>query len=171
MTPEFSRIVRVDTIGDAPRTISIEADAEERAALARRFGLIAIDRLAADFTVRREGEGVALEGQVRAAATQSCSVTGVPLPATVDEAARLRFAEEQPEGEDIELDDSEIDVLPIEDGAIDLGEAAAETLALSLDPFPRSPQAAEALAAAGVLDESAVGPFSALAALKGKLGK
>ena len=35
--------VRLDTLGDAPRAMSIEADEAERAALARRFGLIALD--------------------------------------------------------------------------------------------------------------------------------
>src|SRR3546814_10611416 len=47
VTPEFSRAIRLDTIGEQPRRIEIEADAAERAALAARFGLIAIDRLAA----------------------------------------------------------------------------------------------------------------------------
>ena len=51
-------------------------------------------------------------------------------------------------------------------GAIDLGEAAAETLALVLDPFPRSPGAQAALREAGVLNEEEAGPFAALAKLK-----
>jgi uncharacterized protein YutE (UPF0331/DUF86 family) len=54
-------------------------------------------------------------------------------------------------------------------GAIDLGEAAAETLALALDPFPRSPAAAAALKEAGVLSEEEAGPFGALAGLRDKL--
>ena len=55
-------------------------------------------------------------------------------------------------------------------GAIDLGEAAAQTLALALDPYPRSPGAAAALKEAGVIGEGEAGPFGGLAALKGKLG-
>ena len=51
--PEFSRPVRVDTLGAAPRRLSLEADAAERAALARRFGLVAIDRLAAEVALTR----------------------------------------------------------------------------------------------------------------------
>ena len=53
--------------------------------------------------------------------------------------------------------------------SIDIGEAAAETLALALDPYPRAPDAGEALKAAGVKGEEEAGPFAALAALKGKL--
>ena len=69
----------------------------------------------------------------------------------------------------MELSADALDTLPIENGAIDLGEAAAETLALALDPFPRSPGADAALAEAGVLGESEAGPFAALADLKRKL--
>ena len=44
--PEFSRPVRIDTLGErAAACLRIEADAGERTALARRFGLVAIDRL------------------------------------------------------------------------------------------------------------------------------
>jgi hypothetical protein len=58
----------------------------------------------------------------------------------------------------------------MENGIIDLGEAAAETMALALDPFPRSPGAAAALKEAGVIGEDEVVPFNALTeALKAKL--
>jgi hypothetical protein len=53
--------------------------------------------------------------------------------------------------------------------AIDLGAAIADSLALVLDPYPRSPRAADALREAGVISEEEAGPFAALAALKGKL--
>lgn len=169
MTPEFSRPVRIDTIGEGDRSETIEANEAERAALAQRFGLVAIDRLTGTFVLRREASGIAVTGQVAATATQACSITGEPLPATVDEQARLRFVDDLGEGEEVELDDTEIDILPLEGAAIDLGEVAAETLALSLDPFPRGPNAEAALKEAGVLSEGEAGPFGALAALKDKL--
>jgi uncharacterized metal-binding protein YceD (DUF177 family) len=169
MTPEFSRPERLDQIGGEPRTVRIEADAAERTALARRFGLLAIDRLTAEFQLRRETGGVRACGRVEGAVTQACAVTGEPLPASIDEAVDLRFAEDTVAAEEVELSADALDTLPIEGGAIDLGEAAAETLALALDPFPRAPGAADALAAAGVLSEGEGGPFGALAALKEKL--
>jgi uncharacterized metal-binding protein YceD (DUF177 family) len=53
------------------------------------------------------------------------------------------------------------------DGAvIDLGTAVADTLALSLDPYPRSATADAALKEAGVLSESEASPFAVLAKLK-----
>lgn len=171
MTPEFSRPERLDQIGGEPRTVRIEADAAERAALARRFDLPGVDRLAAEFQLRREAGEVRVTGRVAGAVTQACSVTGEPLPAHIDETVALRFAERLVEAEEIELSAEALDTLPIEGGAIDLGEAAAETLALALDPFPRAPGAGEALKAAGVLSEGEGGPFGALAALRDKLAR
>lgn len=166
--PEFSRPERLDQIGAEPRDVQIAANADERAALARRFGLPSIERLNAEFEIRREGEGVFATGRVTGAVTQSCSVTGDPVPARIDEPVALRFVEEADVDEEVELSADALDTLPIEGGAIDLGEAAAETLLLALDPFPRAPDADAALKAAGVQDEA--GPFAGLAALKERLG-
>jgi uncharacterized metal-binding protein YceD (DUF177 family) len=172
--PEFSRPVRVDTIGAEPRALSIEADEGERAALARRFGLPAIHRLAAEASLIRIGERIVAEGRLSAAVTQSCVATGVPVEAEVEEPFRIEFRPQpaQPGEEDeIELSDSEMDVVFYDGAMIDLGEAAAETLSLSLDPWPRAPGAEEMLREAGVKNEAEVGPFAALAGLKDKLGK
>ena len=62
----------------------------------------------------------------------------------------------------------ELDEVAYSGGAIDVGEAVAQTLALALDPYPRAPNADAALQAAGITDEADLGPF---AALKGLLGK
>ena len=172
MSVEFARPQRVDTIGDDARTIEIDADAQERAALAKRFDLIGIEKLTGKFTIRRDAAGIVAEGRVTAAVTQACSITGDPLPATVDEPVALRFVAEEDSGQDeIELGDSDIDMIPYDGGTIDLGEVAAETMALALDPFPRGPNAEVVLKEAGVLSEEQAGPFGALAGLKDRLGK
>lgn len=168
--PEFSHPLRADTIGDKSRAVAIEASEDERAALARRFELVAIDRLAARFVIRRDAVGIVADGRVEAAVTQACSVTGDPLPAIIDEPVTLRFVEADDSGlEEIELADGDLDVIPYDGGAIDLGEVAAETMALALDPFPRGPGAESVLKAAGVVSEEEAGPFGALAGLKDKL--
>jgi len=169
---EFARPQRVDTIGDDARTIEIDADAQERAALAKRFDLIGIEKLTGKFTIRRDAAGIVAEGRVAAAVTQACSITGDPLPATVDEPVALRFVAEEDSGQDeVELGDSDIDVIPYDGGTIDLGEVAAETMALALDPFPRGPNAEVVLKEAGVLSEEQAGPFGVLAALRDRLDK
>jgi uncharacterized metal-binding protein YceD (DUF177 family) len=106
--------------------------------------------------------------------TQSCVATAVPLEAEVDEPFRIEFRTEPTAGtpdEEVELSEAEMDVTFYDGGSIDLGEAVAETLSLSLDPWPRAPGAEEILKAAGVKGEEEAGPFAALAALKDKLKK
>ncbi|SMF64538.1 YceD family protein [Allosphingosinicella indica] len=175
MTPEFSRPVRLDAIGTTPRRETLTADEGERAALARRFALLALGRLEAEATVARDGDAISVTGRLRAAVEQSCVATGVPVPAVIDEPFALLYRPEPAAGDDeeIELDERELDVVFHDGQAIDLGEAAAETLALALDPWPRAPGAEAALREAGVKGEedreSEAGPFGALAALKDKL--
>lgn len=174
--PEFSRPVRVDTLGSAPRTLAIDANKEERAALSRRFALIGIERLDAEAELTRRGDAVRAEGTLRAQVTQSCVASGESVPAEVAEDFEIEFRPEltvATPDEDVELSEGELDVVFYSGGSIDLGEAVAETLSLALDPFPRSPAAKEALKEAGVKTEEEAkadsSPFAGLAALKDKL--
>jgi len=168
--PEFSRPERLETIGTVERSVSITASDAERAALAARFGLVAIDRLEAAFRIRAEAAGVVARGTVSAKVVQACSVTDEPLPVTLREDVALRFVDEDDASTDeIELAEDALDTMFYSGPAIDLGEAAAETLALALDPFPRGPNAAAALAAAGVVAEEDFQPANAFAGLKAKL--
>jgi uncharacterized metal-binding protein YceD (DUF177 family) len=171
VTPEFSRPHRLDRIGAGDTHVEITADEAERAALARRFDLVAIDRLDARFALRRDATGIVASGRLSGAVTQSCVATGDPVPAAIDEDFRLRFFPEPGEDapEEVELDADDCDAVFSTGGAVDLGKAAAETLVLALDPFPRSARAAETLRQAGVLGEDEAGPFGALAGLKDKL--
>jgi uncharacterized metal-binding protein YceD (DUF177 family) len=178
MTPEFSRTWRVDTLGEAPRAVRIEADEAERAALAERFGLVAIASLEAEAMLSRHGETMLAAGNLRASVTQSCVATGEPVEAEVEAPFRIEFRPPPESGgpdEEIELGEGDMDTAFYDGAAIDLGEAVAETLSLSLDPWPRAPGAEEALREAGVKDEEEAAressPFAALQGLKDKLGR
>ncbi|RDV02582.1 DUF177 domain-containing protein [Sphingorhabdus pulchriflava] len=171
--PEFSVTVPLSEIGSTIVSRQLAANATERAALAKRFDLLALDMLEADVRYHREGEAIVLDGQLRAEAQQACIATGEPVAARVQEPLNIRFVAElghEPDAE-IELAADDCDTLTHDGRVIDLGEAVAQSLALALDPFPRSPNADAVLKAAGVKDESEAGPFGALAALKEKLEK
>ena len=74
MTPEFSRPLRIDTIGSDGRSIHVEADAAERAALAKRFDLVAIDRLEAEVTLSRNDSLVFAKGRIEIRAVARVSL-------------------------------------------------------------------------------------------------
>jgi uncharacterized metal-binding protein YceD (DUF177 family) len=170
--PEFSRLQRRDTIGSTEHTVSISATEEERAALAKRFGLIALGRLEATLRIRTEAAGIVARGTVSADVVQACSVTDEPLKVAVNEDIAVRFIEEDAVNEEeIELSEDALDTMFYTGGGIDLGEAAAETVALAIDPFLRGPNAARVLKAAGVISEDEAKPAGALAGLRDLLGK
>lgn len=172
---EFARPVRLDEIGAVPVARHIAAGAAERAAVAQRLGLLQLGRLAAALHVRRIAGGVAVAGQVEAEGAQACALTGLPVPARIAEPVDVRFlAGAAPIAQDIELATDDLDTLPLEGSAVDLGELAVQTLALALPPFPRATgpeaEAARALllseeeAAARVeADRCAASPFAGLA--------
>jgi uncharacterized metal-binding protein YceD (DUF177 family) len=165
--PEFSR--PVDARQVSPKPVSIEATAEERKALARRFGIVAVHQLQATVLLERAGEAVTARGRLSASIVQSCAVSGENLPARIDEPLDLRFVPgAQPEDEEIELDAEDLDEIPFEGHEFDLGEAVAQSLALAIDPYATGPEAERVRKEAGLQDEAASGPFAALAALKKK---
>jgi uncharacterized metal-binding protein YceD (DUF177 family) len=172
-TPEFSRTVRIDTLGSQPRALSIGANEDERAALSRRFGLPGIEQLSAEAELTRSGEAVRASGTVSARVTQRCVATGVPVQEEVEEDFRVEFRP-QPAGngadEEVELSEGELDVIFYDGANVDLGEAVAETLSLALNPYPRAPEADAALVEAGVKREGEEAPSGPLAGLKDLLG-
>ena len=96
-------------------------------------------------------------------------MTGEPVAAHIDEPFDLVFVPEPPvdsKDEEIELGESDLDVMFHDGSRIDLGGAIADTLALSLDPYPRSASADAALKEAGVMSEAEASPFAALAKLR-----
>lgn len=170
-TSEFPLIV---TLADAAhgRTIAVEADADAREAIARRLGLVALNRFSLSAEARVVAGGIAAKGEVSADVVQACAATDLPVPATLAEAFDLRFLRDvdapASEDDEIEIGSEDLDLLPLDGDRIDLGEAAVQTLSLALDPFPRHPDATRILAEKGVLSEEAAGPFAALAKLRGK---
>ncbi|MHA6769157.1 YceD family protein [Sphingobium ummariense] len=169
--PEFSRPVRLDQLARHADTVTIRADEAERAALAKRFNLTALDQLEADYALREEAGGIMARGRVRASLAQPCVATGVPVPETIDTDFVLRFVPEDmslAEGEELELDAEDCDTIGYSGQTIDMGEAVAETVALAMTPYPRSPDADVYLKQAGVLSEEEASPFAALLSLKDK---
>lgn len=166
--PEFSRTV--DVRQAEGKQMKLTADEAERAALARRFGLVRIDRLEADVLLRREGQGAEATGRLKADIVQSCAVSGEDLSARIDEPLALRFApaREHRAEVDAELDSDDPDEIEFEGTEFDLGEAVSQSLSLAIDPFAVGPDAEEARRVAGLANEGASGPFAALAAMRKK---
>ena len=168
---EFSLFVTRSSLADGPQHVSLQADAAQRAALVGRFRLSALDCLRVEAEVTDLGkDGVRVAGRLVAQVAQPCVVTAELVSQAIDEAFAVRLVPEErlaAEGEDGWVDPEGEDVEPLAGDAIDIGELAAQTLALALDPYPRSPGAAlpEEVAASGSA-ESRANPFTVLKSLK-----
>ncbi len=117
-----------------------------------------------------------LDATLTARADQPCSLTLVPVPATVTEVVRRRYVAglTVPEGEEVEMpEDDSVDPMPDE---IDLAEVAAEALALALPLYPRAPgaelgQAVHAAEGVTPLSDADLKPFSGLQGLAAQLAQ
>lgn len=174
MTPELSWVVRVAEVGTVPRREAVVAIPAECAALARRFALLDLTALAAELTVVADAGGIRVTGTLTAAGEQACAVSAEPVAFALAEPVDLRFSTAAvAEGDEVELAGADLDVLPLDGDALDLGEAVAQSLGLALDPYPRAPDTVRAAAARFILseaeaealraaDKAAASPFAAL---------
>ncbi len=169
--PEFSRLVAADTISNHLQRREIAAEPAERKALAQRFGLLSLDNLGAVLELQRQaGDVIHVSGHLSADVVQSCVVSLAPVPAHIETDFALSYGGSAVEGdEDDDLDLAGLDAPePVIDGQIDLGEALAQQLAITLDPYPRAPGAS--LGPEGFTAGPAVAggkqPFAGLAELK-----
>lgn len=180
ISPEFSRLVAAKDIPPSGLNMEIEASTEELASLAKRFDLLSLDRLRAWLRLTPSKDLFLLEARLEASLSQACVVTLEPVPAEInvefsrlygdDEALSKLSASILPE---IDIDaEAEDEPDPMDHGKIDVGEAVAEELSLSLEPFPRKPGASlENSPWAAKEPGPDNSPFAKLSKLQDKLGK
>lgn len=166
--------VRLDSMPVTGRDISVVPDADERAAIARQIEVSSVDALEVKLHAVRFRGGIRVTGRLTAEVTQPSVVTTEPLTQSISEPIDRIFL---PGGEkeyagpanaeifvDLEGED-----MPdhFEGNEADLSDLIIETLALSIDLYPREPGAS--LKDTGFepeRDENS--PFDVLKALKPK---
>jgi uncharacterized metal-binding protein YceD (DUF177 family) len=143
--PLLDAAIRIDHIPPDGREIAVNADVRQRAAIAERLGISAVDRLEARLRLTRFRGGMRVEGRLEAATVQPCIVTFVPVTQRIDEPIDRIFlpASEQPKSGGARPEvfvDLEADDIPdyFEGHEVDLTDALIETVALALDPYPRA---------------------------------
>lgn len=175
MMNEFSRVLALEPWPEDGIVFDVAAAEAERRALARRFDLADLAGLALVGRIERLDDGdLRLTGRLEADATQRCAVTLEPVPCRLSEPVERLYTfvpEAGPAaGADVEIDPEveEPEFLP--EPVLDLGEVAAEALALGLDPYPRSDGADAALEpyrpAGDDAGDAAGGPFAELRRLR-----
>jgi uncharacterized metal-binding protein YceD (DUF177 family) len=139
--PEFSCVVHPSELAPGGARYALDANEAERAALARRFGLVAIESFSAEISLKwmAGNSFLCLQGRIRAVVVQTCVVTLEPVRAEIDQPIDILY---RPDAGEEEVDvDPEKDIEPLEGDSLDIGEIAAEEMVLMLDPYPRAPSA------------------------------
>jgi hypothetical protein len=159
-----------------------EADADQRAALAARFGCVEIPRLQIESTItplRKDGY-FRVRGVVSTRVVQTCVISLAPVATDIEKRLELILCPEfTGDASNHEFDDEQDqDYETYKGNTVDLGEICAIELALALDPYPRAPGVSVADLGPGggdngfeVSEEDQVGrykPFETLATLKRK---
>lgn len=165
----WDKTVKLHELGRGPVRLTLEPDAAERAAVAKRLGLKGLPSLSARVTVKPWLDGVEITGRFEAVVEQVCGVTLDPFEQPLQGEIDIRAVPAgsphapSPDGGELELDPDAPDAPDVlETDAVDVAGYVVEHLALELDPFPRKPGA--------TFDyqppEEETSPFAALKKLK-----
>jgi uncharacterized metal-binding protein YceD (DUF177 family) len=169
MSDQANELVRLVKPRALPAgTLVVEANGQERAALAKRFGVTAIHALKAEIDFDEKDEAILVEGTLTATIEQPCAVTRDDFTYEISEPFSLRFVPaggmpEYEEDEEFELTEDDLDEIEYEGETFDLGEAIAQTLGLAIDPYREGPGADEVREEAGIESDEERKPSGPLA--------
>jgi len=144
----WTKTLKLHEVARGPVRLTLEPDAAERAAIAKRLGLQSLPALSAQVTARPWLDGVEVTGRFEAVVEQICGVSLDPFEQPVAGEIEVRAVPAGSphaggaEAHELELDPEAPD--PPDELAgdtIDLAAYVVEHLALELDPFPRKPGA------------------------------
>jgi uncharacterized metal-binding protein YceD (DUF177 family) len=164
----WSQCVPLERISPVAQPLRLAAPEAALAALAARFDLASIESLTAELELGQERQGVRLKGKLAASFHYACRVSRDPFPAQLTLPVDVLFLppDQLPDPDDVTENPDPWDVDELDPAGVDVAEAVAVTLALSLDPFPRGPGADEALERLGIQTEAqaraARSPFAIL---------
>lgn len=169
MSEPWRHMLRWRDVSSGPARLRLQADDTILEQIAQDLDLPAVQRLAADLTLRPWLYGVEIEGRISALVTQTCGVSLDDFDAEVEDAFSVRVvpagSPNAPGGETpaLELDPDADDPPDVAQGeGVDLAAYVVEHLALAFDPFPRKP----GVAFEAPKDEGPISPFAVLKALK-----
>lgn len=150
---EWSHLIDADDVESAPLQLSIHPDEEQKQALVARLGVLGIEALDADLTLKRNNIIVHVQGQLRAQIVQKCVVSLEPVKTHIEErfegwfvdpeqAVSISKARREKEAKknhaEMPIVEEHEDPEPIIDGKIDVGELATQYLCLAIDPYPHA---------------------------------
>lgn len=167
-------LVKVRSVPQAGIALTLRADADQCAALARAHDLEFVEAFVAALNVIPwQRDGMRLTGQLTATIIQSCVITLEPIRTTLQLEIDVTLLPETSEltndiiaGEIVIDPEGPDEPERFSGGVADVGSIVEEIFATNIDPYPRSEGAHFEQSADAAQDEDAPSPFAKLAALK-----
>ncbi len=156
----FSRVFDLDALGADGANVIVDANPEERRAIAHRLGLPALSRLRGEFRLTPIANGIDVRLHLDAVAERQCVASLEAMTEEIDETIAVRFERTLTGDEAGDAIEDEVLREPLEGDTIDLGELLIQQLSLSLDPHPRKPGARSLLE--DYRDAASTSPFDVL---------
>lgn len=170
--PPLEQIVDVTTLPDKGRHVILAVDERDHTPLAEFFDVLSVEKLEGELHLTPiKGRKIRVDGDVKAALTQECSVTLEPLSAKVSAKLDLILMPESSSVRHETFDEDGALIVALDDdfadtyanNRVDVAALALEALALEIDPYPKKDDAAFEPHIEG---EAEASPFAALAKLK-----
>lgn len=147
--PEFSHVVDLTSSPRGEKTIRLSANEGERAKIAKRLGVPAVEKLEGEAALTASKAEITVSGAFTATLIRECVASLEEMREEIGEdfeAVFLRLADEDAVssaggGDDEIWDGEEVPPEVHEGDSFDAGEFLVQQLALAMDPFPRKPEA------------------------------
>jgi len=142
-TSTFYHQIKVSELGKRASEFNVTATSEECTALAERFGLADIGAVSATVKVLDlpRKEGVKITGQLKASIVHRSTISLKDVPEELDVPFELLLVSqevaERMDNDGTLMDPDAIEYDALEGDDVDLGEIVAQTLSVSMDPYPR----------------------------------
>lgn len=139
--------LKVDELGEDPIQYDLEANAQDLKNLIERFGLVSLTYIKAFGEVTNKGnsQGVLITGKLTAELEQQCTISLKPVAEKVEEDFELLLVDtdmaNRMDEDEAYLDEGAPDYDALEGDTIDVGEVIAQTLSISMVPYPRAEDA------------------------------
>ena len=163
--PQFSITseINVDALRpDSDNYYKLSTDPANLLELAERFGWVSVDHLAIELCIRKVARDCwDVTGHIIGRITQSCIVTGVPVPENIDFRIEERYVRAADLTDQVEVGLDGVE--PIKNRAIDIGELAVQSLCLAATAWPRIDDAPDRYSFG---EQELSHPFAGLSALK-----
>lgn len=138
----FTRLLPLAKLKHRPVDLTLQAEADELAAVAARLGLPSVGSIEATLSVSRSGSRVQVSGRFHATIEQVCVVSLEPFQTIVaDEIDEEFILTNDAHDMEIDLDPEAVTTEPLSGDQLDLGEIVIQNLSLVLDPHPRADRA------------------------------